>query len=287
MMARPVGSPMAEKRDKLLTNAGGLLIAAGAIGAFAGGSYGLAAQRPGFIITSLLLLMGYGVVGYLLMNRGARYFHYVLPASAVLVVATLLLFQGEMRRVLDEAFFQYILKPGITLLLAFAAGALLTHSAETMTAKVEWPSRGAQSINALLHVAAYAPIWCAFTLLDMMGGSTSGMGMLVVGGAALAAIGCSVGGYAAARGNHPALTVIGAGGGFLASAGFLYQFMAGANPFGGAAAFGQFNALLGLILTALPVAIGSVAWIQVKHGDIADAEEAPIVADEPTTRGEA
>lgn len=265
---------MTEPQDRLLTNAGGLLLAAGGIGAFAGGTYGLAAQRPGLIIASLLLLMGYGVVGYLLMNRGARYFQYALPASAVLVVGTLLLFQGEMRRVLDDGFFQYVLKPGLTLLLAFAGGALLTHTVEAMTEKAPWPGRGASSINVMLHVAAYAPVWCAFTLLDMMGPAPAWLGLFIVGGSAAAAIGCVVGGYAAARGNHPAFAVLGAGAGFLASGAFLYQFMM-APGIGGAAAFGQFNALLGLILTALPVAFGSVAWIQVASGEVPQTDESP------------
>lgn len=263
---------MTDKRDRLLSNAGGLLIAAGAIGAFAGGTYGLAEQRPGLIISSVILLMGYGVVGYLLMNRGERYFHYVLPAAAVLVVATFILFQTEMRSFLDDEFSQLVLEPAMTLLLVFAGGALLTHVVESMTDRVEWPSRGAKSLNTLLHVAAFAPIWCAFILVDMLGARASAWtGILILGGSALVAIAGVVGGYAAARGSHPAFTAIGAALGFLAAAGYLYQFMAG----GGideVRAFGQFVSLLGLILTGLPAAIASVAWIQVANERAAPPE---------------
>ena len=259
---------MTEPRDRLLSNAGGLLIAAGATGAFVGGAYGLAYEEPLLIIASVLLLMGYGVVGYLLMNRGARYFHFVLPATSVLVVATLALFQGDVQRALGDGFFQYVLKPGLTLLLVFAGGALLTHVVESMTLRVTWPARGASSINALLHVAAYAPIWCAFTLLDMMGPVSAWTGILIVGGSALVSIACVVGGYAASRGNHPMFTVLGAAAGFVLSASYLYQFMAGNGP-SGAEAFGQINALVGLILTGLPAAIGAVAWIQVSAHDVA------------------
>ena len=258
---------MTEKPDRLLTNAGGLLIAAGAIGAFTGGLYGLATQRPGLIIFSVVLLMGYGVVGYLLMNRGERYFHYVLPASAVLVVATFVLFQTQMRDFLDDEFAHYVLEPAMTLLLVFAGGALLTHVVETMTLRVAWPSRGAKSLNTLLHVGAFPPIWCAFTLIDMLGrGATAAMAIFIVGGSALVGIACVVGGYAAARGSHPGFTVFGASLGFLASASYLYQFMAG-NGDASSAAFGQFIALIGLILTGLPAAIAAVAWIQVANDD--------------------
>ncbi|HET6406111.1 MAG TPA: hypothetical protein VFH78_15835 [Candidatus Thermoplasmatota archaeon] len=256
---------MTEKRDRLLSNAGGLLIAAGAVGAFVGGSYGLAEQRPGLIITSVVLLMGYGVVGYLLMNRGERYFHYMLPAAAVLVVATLFLFQTEMRSFLEAKFSHYVLEPSMTLLLVFAGGALLTHVVENMTDRVVWPSRGARSLNTLLHVAAFAPVWCAFTLVDMMGRSASAWSaILIIGGSALVGIACVVGGYAASRNSHPAFTAVGASLGFLAAASYLYQFMAGRGDVA-AAAFGQFIALLGLILCGLPAAISAVAWIQVAN----------------------
>lgn len=262
---------MTEKRDRLLSNAGGLLIAAGAIGAFAGGSYGLAAQRPGLIIWSVILLMGYGVVGYLLMNSGDRYFHYMLPASAVLVVATLTLFQTEMRGFLDAEFSQYVLEPSMVLLLVYAGGALLTHVVENMTDRVAWPSRGAKSLNTLLHVAAFAPIWCGFTLVDMMGATAPISRIFILGGSALVAIACVVGGYAAARNSHPAFTTVGAAFGFLASAGYLYQFMLGRGDFA-ASAFGQFIALLGLILAGLPAAISAVAWIQVANESDAPRE---------------
>lgn len=256
---------MTQVRDRLLVNAGGLLIAAGAVGAFAGGTYGLTAQRPGLVITSVVLLMGYGVVGYLLMNRGERYFQYVLPGTAVLVVATLLLFQTEMRRFLDDDFFDFVLMPGVTLLLVYAGGALLTHVVESMTDRVAWPSRGAKSLNALLHFAAFTPVWCAFTLMDMLGTTASpSTGILIVGGSALVGIACVVGGYAAARGSHPAFTVAGAALGFVAAAMYLFQFMLGPGDVA-TSAFGQFVALIGLILSALPAAIGAVAWIQVSH----------------------
>lgn len=265
---------MSETRDRLLTNAGGLLIAAGAVAAFIGGSYGLSGQRPGIILASIVLLMGYGVVGYLLMNHGARHFQYVLPASAILVVATLVLFQTNMAVMMDDEFFRFVVEPALTLLLVFAGGALLTHVVEDMTPRTAWPGRGARSMNALLHVAAYAPVWCAFTLLDMLGSRASpGMSLLIVGGSVLAAVACVVGAHAASRGNHPAFTVIGAALGFVACAAFLFQFMLETGGRSGAAFFGQFNALIGLILTGLPVAIGSVAWIQTANG-------APALADE-------
>lgn len=266
---------MTEKRDRLLSNAGGLLIAAGAIGAFAGGSYGLAAQRPGLIIWSVILLMGYGVVGYLLMNAGERYFHFMLPAAAVLVVATLTLFQTAMAGFLDE-FSQYVLEPSMVLLLVFAGGALLTHVVENMTDRVVWPSRGAKSLNTLLHVAAFAPVWCGFTLVAMMGATAPLSRIVILGGSAIVAIACVVGGYAAARNSHPAFTTIGAALGFLASAGYLYQFMLGRGDLT-ASAFGQFIALLGLILSGLPAAISAVAWIQVANesGISEPSESAP------------
>lgn len=262
---------MTQTRDRLLSNAGGLLIAAGALGAFVGGIYGLGAQRPGLIIWSVVLLMGYGVVGYLLMNAGDRFFHYMLPASAVLVVATLTLFQTEMRGFLDPEFSQYVLEPSMVLLLVFAGGAMLTHAVETMTDRVAWPSRGARSLNTLLHVAAFAPIWCAFTLVDMMGAASPLSSIFIVGGSALVGIASVVGGYAASRNSHPAFTTVGAALGFLASAGYLYQFMAGRQD-PTLAPFGQFVALLGLILFALPAAIAAVAWIQVENGVVAPPE---------------
>ena len=253
---------MPDKRDRLLSTAGGLLMAAGGIAAFTGGSYGLAHTRPGLIVFSVLLLMGYGVVGYLLMNRGRRYFQVALPSASILVLATLALFQSQMNVFLDEEVFRFVLEPALTLLLAFAGGAMLTHVIEETTERVKWPGKGAASLNTLLHLAAYAPVWNAFTLLYLMGGrATPAWSLLVVGGSVLVAVGCVVGGYAAARGNHPGFTVVGAGLGFLASVLFLFQFMLG----GGArdvSFFGQFNALLGLILTGLPAAIGMVAWIQ-------------------------
>lgn len=264
---------MSAKNDRLLSNAGGLLIAAGAVAAFVGGSHGLATQSPGVILTSIVLLMGFGVVGYLLRSQGERYFHYALPGAAVLVVTTLVLFQMEMGRLLDDDFFRFVLEPGLILLLVYAGGALLTHVVESMSPRAPWPGRSANSMNALLHVAAYAPIWCAFTLLDILGSRAApGMSLLIVGGSVAASLACVVGGYAAARGSHPMITVVGAGAGFLASASYLFQFMLQGGPNAGTAYFGQVNALVGLILSGLPLAFGAVAWIQVAHGDTPEPE---------------
>ncbi|HUR69285.1 MAG TPA: hypothetical protein VM370_08560 [Candidatus Thermoplasmatota archaeon] len=266
---------MTVPRDRLLTNAGGLLIAAGALAAFAGAAYGLAAQRPGIILSAVVLLMGYGVVGYLLMNHGARYFQAALPATAVLVLGTLLLFQSRVTTFMEEGFSNYVLLPALTLLLVFAGGALLTHVGETMTSPVKWPPRGAKSVNALLHVAAYAPVWCAFTLLDILGNRAGPMlSLSILTGSVAASIACVVGAHAATRGNHPAFTVLGAAAGFVACAGYLFQFMLGRGGFDGLY-FGQLHALVGLVLSGLPLAIGAVAWIQISHG------VAGAVADEP------
>lgn len=255
---------MTSGQDRLLSNAGGLLIAAGALAAFTGGSFGLGEQRPGLVLASVILLMGYGVVGYLLMNHGERYFRYAVPASAALVFATLLLFQSGMSR--DDEIFRYVLEPTLTLLLVYSAGALLTRVVEELTPRVRWPGTGARSLNALLHIGAYAPVWCAFTLIGMLGvNASSGLSILILAGSVAASIGCVVGGHAASRGNHPAFTVIGAALGFVASAGYLFQFMLTSTGRSGAIYFGETNALLGLIMTGLPVAIGAVAWIQVSN----------------------
>lgn len=257
---------MGANGDRLLSNAGVMLIAAGALAAFAGGSYGLVEQRPGLVILCVLLLMGYGVVGYLLMNRGARDYHVVMPATAVLVVSTILLFQAGMQTVLGDGFLQYVLKPALVLLLAFAAGAMLTHTVEEMTPRVAWPARGARSLNTLLHVAAYPPVFGAFTLLDLMRSPSTWASILIVGASAAIAIACVVGGYAAARGSHPAFTLAGGALGFLGSAAYLFQFMSSGRVTG-EAAFGELNALIGLIVSSLPIAIATVAWIQVNAGE--------------------
>jgi len=260
-----VPAPEETARDRLLSNAGGLLIAAGAVAAFTGGSFGISSQRPGLILASIVLLMGYGIVGYLLMNHGERYFRYALPASAILVFATLVLFQSGMARFFDTDVFRYVLQPTLTLLLVFAAGGLLTHVVEDMTPRVRWPGPGARSLNALLLMASYAPVWCAFILVGMLGtGASASLGIFVLAASVVASIGCVVGAHAAARGNHPAFTVVGALLGFAASAAYLFQFMLGGGR-SGAVYFGEFNALFGLILTGLPVAIGAVAWIQVNN----------------------
>lgn len=254
---------MAENKDKLLSNAGGLLMAAGGIAAFTGGTYGLSQTNPSLVVLSVLLLMGYGVVGYLLMLRGRAFVQPVMPAVAFLVLATIYLFQAQMPRLEDEEATRFLLQPILTLLLAFAGGALLTHVVEETTRRVQWPGKGSPTLNALLHVAAYSPVWNAFTLVALMGNaSTALFRLVVIGGSVLVAVACVVGGYAASRRSHPAFTVVGAGLGFVASVLYLFQFMLG-NGDADIRFFGQFNALLGLMLTGLPMAIATVAWLQV------------------------
>lgn len=257
---------MPEMRDKLLSNAGGLLMAAGGIAAFTGGTYGLARTQPGLVVLSVLLLMGYGVVGYLLMIRGRQFYQAVLPAVALLVLATVYLFQAQMPAIEDEDGSRFFLQPALTLLLAFAGGALLTHAVEETTPRAAWPGKAGPTLNALLHVSAYAPVWNAFILVTLLGpGASALMRVTVVGASVAVAVACVVGGYAASRRSHPAFTVVGAALGFLGSVLYLFQFMLG----GGEAdmrSFGQFNSLLGLILTGLPMAIGTVAWLQVATG---------------------
>lgn len=253
-------------RDKLLSNAGGLLMAAGGIAAFTGGTYGLSHTRPGLVVLSVLLLMGYGVVGYLLMIRGRTFYQQILPAVALLVLATVYLFQAQMPAIADEGETRFFLQPVLALLLSFAGGALLTHAVEETTPRAPWPGRAGPTLNALLHVSAYAPVWNAFVLVALMGSAATGLFRFAVVGASVGvALACVVGGYAASRRSHPMFTVLGAGLGFAASVVYLFQFMlGGGDP--DLRAFGQFNSLLGLILTGLPMAIGTVAWLQVATG---------------------
>lgn len=257
---------MPEKRDKLLSNAGGLLMAAGGIAAFTGGSYGLAQTQPGLVVLSVILLMGYGVVGYLLMIRGRDFFQFALPAVALLILATVYVFQAQMPRVADDRAMRFVLQPTLALLLSFAGGALLTHAVEELTPRAPWPGKAGSTLNGLLHVAAYSPLWNAFTLVALLGPfATTLSAVSIVGASVAVAVACVVAGYAASRRSHPAFTVVGAGLGFLAAVLYLFQFMLG----GGDPElrfFGQFNALLGLILTGLPMAIGAVAWIQLAAG---------------------
>lgn len=258
---------------RLLSNAGGLLLAAGGVAAFSGGMYGLAVQNPWVVVLSVALLMGYGVVGYLLMNRGREFFAYALPGAAVLVALTLLLFQSL--RILDDVSMRYILEPGLTLLLAFAGGALATHAIEETQPRVRWPGRGAPSLNAMLHLAAIGPIWGAFTLLDILGPKTPFFRIVLVGGAVAVGVACVVGGYAASRQGHPRLTFVGALAGFLACAAFLFQFMLGVSR-EGATMFGELLALVGLVLTGLAGAIATVAWLQVAAGVSAEEPRAEL-----------
>lgn len=266
---------MPETRDKLLSNAGGLLMAAGGIAAFTGGTYGLARTEPGLVVVSVLLLMGYGVVGYLLMIRGRQFYQAILPAVALLVLATIYVFQAQMPAVQDEGESRFFLQPALALLLAFAGGALLTHAVEEATPRAPWPGKAGPTLNALLHVSAYAPIWNAFLLVALLGASGAPLfSVSVIGASVAVAVACVVGGYAASRRSHPAFTVLGAALGFLASVLYLFQFMLG----GGdpeLRTFGQFNSLLGLLLTGLPMAIGTVAWLQVATGAAEPPAEAP------------
>lgn len=257
--------------DRLLHNAGGLLTAAGFLAAFAGGLYGLAASQPTLIVLSVMLLIGYGIVGYLLMNRGETYAQVALPAVAVLVLATLFVLRGEAG---DWFGGDYFLYPVLALVLSFASGAILTHLVEQATTRVTWPGNGTGYLNALLHVAAYAPVWNAFLLLELVGRPSTLTRVLTVGASVLVAVACVVGGYAATRRGHPAVTLGGAMVGFLASVYYLFVFMGTAGP-REAAFFGQFNALVGLILTGLPIAISAVAWIQLSSEAPPD-EEPPV-----------
>lgn len=253
--------------DRLLPNAGALLMAAGGLAALTGGVAGLARQDPTMVLLSVALLVGYGVVGYLLTSRGRTYFHYALPGAAVLVLLTLFL----LRMIpLDEGG-AYFLEPALMLLLSFAGGALLTHAIEEATDRVTWPAK-VGAINPLLHLAAYAPVWNAFVLMEIAPSTSAWLRvsiLFVTAGAAVAGI---VGGYAASRRSHPAITLLGATAGFLVNAWFLIEFMTARTS--GDSAFGQMNALIGLVLTALPIAISTVAWIQLRAEE--DRADAPV-----------
>src|SRR5438067_10358260 len=112
---------MPEAKDKLLSNAGSLLMAAGFIAAFTGGMYGLAHTQPGLVVLSVLLLIGYGVVGYLLVSRGPTHFQFVLPASAVLVLFPLLVLRTDRGDILDSGLSNDLcLYPTLALILSFA-----------------------------------------------------------------------------------------------------------------------------------------------------------------------
>lgn len=267
---------MAESRDKLLSNAGTLFVASGFIAAFTGGIYGLNATRPGLVVLSVLLLMGYSIVGYLLINRGRTYYRQAVPIAAALVFATLLLFRNDMRGFLDDGFAHFFLYPGLTLTLSFAAGALVTHGIEENLPATKWPGKRSPSLNTVLHVAAFAPVWGGFSLLYLLGdGASPLLRVSLLAGTIVVALACVAAGYASSRGGHPGVTVIGASLGFAACVGFLWQFMLGGGD-RDVTAFGQFIALLGLLLTAFPTAIGIVAWIQLVNGGDDEDDVAPV-----------
>ena len=273
-------------RDRLLSTAGGLLIAAGAVTAFTGGAIGLGTTRPLLVIFSVVLLMGYGVVGYLLMTQGGRTIRPLVPVTAALVVATIWLLQTSgVDAYVDPGTERFILEPLLTVLLSFAGGAMVFALIEDATPVLTWPGKGAPMLSAVLHAAACAPIWCAYTLIAMAPSSAPGTRATIVSLSVIVATACVVGGYAASRWRHPMLTVIGASLGFIASASFLYQFMLG----GGnrdAAWFGEMLALLGLIATGLPAAIASVAWTQI--GSASDfSTRAKLEGDEANMSGRA
>lgn len=251
-------------QDRLLPNAGALLMAAGGLAALIGGVAGLARQDPTMVLLSVALLVGYGVVGYLLTSRGRAYFHFALPGAAVLVLLTLFLLRIVP---LDEGG-SYFLNPALMLLLSFAGGALLTYAIEEGTDRVQWPSK-VGALNPLLHLAAYAPVWNAFVLLEISPGAGPWLRVVVLAVSSAAAIGCVVAGYAASRRNHPVITLVGAGAGFVVNAWYLIEFMT--TRVSGDSAFGQMNALVGLVLTALPIAIATVAWLQLRAETPEDA----------------
>jgi hypothetical protein len=262
---------MAQTRDTLLPNAGALLILAGALATLTGGLYGLSVQSPGIVVLSVLLLIGYGVVGYLLVTRGTRHFGLALPGAAILVLATLFLFRATPT---DEYGGQLLLHPAVTLVLAYAGGALLAHALAEATDRVAWPSEPPRALGTLLLVAAYAPVWNAFVLLDWMGRPGAWLGVVIIGASAAVAMACVVGGHAAARRRHPGYTLAGGAAGFAASVLYLFQFMLGGGD-RDLAFFGELNALVGLILTGLAIAISTVAWIQLSGGDEDEPHDRP------------
>ncbi len=258
---RSVSGRLMAQRDKLLSNAGGLLVAAGFIAAFTGGLYGLNTSDPGLVVLSVLLLMGYSVVGYLLINKGSTYFRQTIPIAGVLVFLSLLVFRKDMSGFVDPDFTFFFLYPGLALVLSYAGGALLTYALEEVGHTTAWPGKRPMSLVTVLHVAAAAPIWSAFSVLYLLGGSNSFLSTLILSASVLVSIACVAGGYASVRQGHPAITVLGGALGFAACVFYLFQFMNGGGD-RDVTSFGSFISLLGLILTAFPMAIGTVAWIQ-------------------------
>lgn len=253
---------MGRTSPQCLSSAGGLLLAAGFVAAATGGLYGLAAYRPGLVVLSVLLVMGYSVTGYLLLSRRDAAFTPAAVMSTVLLVATLWLFESGVVTVFGPEFTFFLLFPALATLLALAGANLVAYALARRNRRVLWPARGVGAASGLLQAAAVAPVLGVFVLLYLGGGARPGT--FEAGVAVALAIGAAVasaaGGLLAGIKRHPRFPLVGGSVGFLANVLLLFEFSA-RGPVG---YLGQVIALAGMLVAAFPVASSVVAWVELE-----------------------
>lgn len=268
-MASPAPSESELQRGSL-QSAGNLLFAIGVLSAVAGGFTGMEAREPGVVVASFLLLLGYGVAGYLLLTQGERAVRLVGALAGVLILFTLWLVPGWVAP-WDE-FASYIFLPALTVLLAYAAGGFVAAAFGRGLEAVPWPQRRNETAATLLQLASIPPVWGAYLVLEALGGvaRAGGAAPVLVGLSFLAAAGGVAAGYLARAGRHPGVVL---GGGmltFFANVAFVFEFL-GVSYGSGPAELGALLALLGMLASGFPIALSIVAWYGLTDG----AAEAP------------
>lgn len=253
-----------EEGGNALDRPGKYLMGAGFLSALVAGAYGLQANDALVVLLAVGTVVGYAIAGWLLIGIGEGALE---PAAAVALVSALFTFWllgGPVAGFAGE-FGQFVLFPLILLLLTFAGGGVLSSALARTVETRPTEVRGEGTAAYLLHAAAAPAIWGAFILTGIPEGPLSTVGAAyAIGAAGFAAMGASAGGRLVDRGSHPryglaaSILVLGT------NAWYLVEFSVLAGQPGIDVGPGRIVALVGLLLSAFPVAFNSVALYQVE-----------------------
>lgn len=265
-------------RAEALERAGSLLLIAGFLAALVAGSAGLAAGDPVTVILAVLVLVGYGVAGWMLVALGERSLQTAALLAVVFSLFTFGLLGGLPQEYLSGPFGHLVFFPLLVLLLSYAGGAIIGYALTDELERLEWAVRGSGKANLLLHAAAAPTIWGVFVTIDSLGGPLPQVAVsLAIAVAGTVATAAAAGGRLIKAGVHPRYTLAAGVLVLGVNAWYLLEFTnLGARVQGGLTG-AQWVALLGMLLAAFPVAYSAVALydVEMESGDALD-ETKPI-----------
>lgn len=249
---------------------------AGLVTVLIAGVRGLLADEAGLLVISVLTMIGYVIVAWVLTRR-RRDAPWLVSVLGFLTAFLSLGILGSVAGAIGSAPLTVVLFPVIAGVIVYTGGFLIAGQLARRHPSLRLDFEEADVVNVLLQAAALLPVWSAFVLLDLPGGNVAPVALI-----ALVSTYASTAGHLA--GARKLVHHIAAGSvlALLGNAWFVFRY-SGVAAEAPLALVGRASVLVGMLLAAFPTALAVVAIHDLRAGK--EEAEDPYEADTAESSG--